>query len=147
VATENAVSGQVKREKGKNQSSGTHVVPQNAILFGGGIRLRWRASVDAMQRTSVPAGKDGLVLSARPHPPGIPGTVKIRVANLEALQLGIDSGELVAQEEGLLLLGQRFVNSRGDLRANFSYGQLLFQTVVTCGRHKDGDSVKKGTRN
>ena len=87
------------------------------------------------------------MLSARPHPPGIPGTVKIGVANFEALQLGIDSGELVAQEEGLLLLRQRFVNGRGDLRSNFSYGQPLFQTVVTCGRRKDGDSVEKGARN
>jgi hypothetical protein len=46
--------------------------------------------------------------------------VKIQVANVEALKLGINSGELLVQEEGLLLLGQRFINGRGDLRADFS---------------------------
>ena len=57
----------------------------------------------------------------------MPSTVKIGVANFEALQLGIDSSQLLTQEECLLLLGQRLVNGRGDLRANFSYGQLLCQ--------------------
>jgi hypothetical protein len=48
--------------------------------------------------------------------------VKIGVANLEALQLGINNGELLVQEERLLLFGQRFVNVRSDLRAHFGYG-------------------------
>jgi hypothetical protein len=48
--------------------------------------------------------------------------VKIGVVNLEGLKLGIKRGdsELLAQEEGLLLLGQRFINGRGNLRADFS---------------------------
>jgi len=65
---------------------------------------------------------DGLVLPARPHPPCIPGTVKIGVANFEALQLGMNSSQLLTQEERLLLLGQRSVNGHGDLRDNFIYG-------------------------
>jgi len=48
--------------------------------------------------------------------------VKIGVAKFEALQPGINNGELLAQEKRLLLLGQRFVNGRGNLRANFAYG-------------------------
>jgi len=48
--------------------------------------------------------------------------MKIGVSNFEALHPGINSGELLAQEERLLLLGQRFVNGRGNLRANFAYG-------------------------
>ena len=46
--------------------------------------------------------------------------VKIQVANVEAPKLDINSCELLVQEEGLLLLGQRFINGRGDLRADFS---------------------------
>ena len=62
-----------------------------------------------------------LELPARPHPPCIPGRVKFGVGNLEVLQLGINSGELLAKEVRLLC-GQRLVNGHGDLRADFSRG-------------------------
>jgi hypothetical protein len=75
--------------------------------------------------------------------------VKIGVVNLEGLKLGIKRGdsELLAQEEGLLLLGQRFINGRGDLRADFSYGSCIVKAVVTCWRRKDDDSVEGRNRN
>jgi len=63
------------------------------------------------------------VLPARPHPPHcIGGIVKIGAANFEELQLGINSSELVAEEARHLMLGQRFVNSRGDFLIDFSCG-------------------------
>jgi len=77
---------------------------------------------------------DRVFIPARSHPPCIPGTAKVVVANLQAVQLGIDSGELVAQEGRLPSLEQRFVN---DFHS-FSYRQLLVQTVVTRWRRKDG---------
>jgi len=48
--------------------------------------------------------------------------VKTGVANFEAPRLGINNSELLVQEERLLLLGQRFINGRGNLRADFNYG-------------------------
>jgi len=81
------------------------------FVRGGGFRC-WR----------VTRRLDGLVRSTRPHPPLDFRYRKIEVANLEALQLSANSGKVVAQQEDFLLLGQRFVNGGGDLRADFSYG-------------------------
>jgi len=68
--------------------------------------LRGQAPINAMRQTSVLAGKrrlDGLVLVLILH--CIRSTMKIGVANLGAQQLGINSNELLVQEERLPLLG------------------------------------------
>ncbi len=57
----------------------------------------------------------------------IPTTVQVGVSRLEALQLCVDGGELLAQEKRLLLLREGLVHRRGDLRADYSNGKLLCQ--------------------
>ena len=153
MATENAVSGQVKLEKREEKKVPvrTQVLTTPCSAFCGGIRLRRRGSVDATQRTSVPVGKEptrrASASSSSPILHCIPGTMKIGVANLEALQLGIDSGALLAQEERLLLFGQRFVNAVATFVVTSAMDRCFVKTVVTCWRSKDRDLVERRARN
>jgi hypothetical protein len=56
-----------------------------------------------------------------------PTTVQVGICWLEALQLGVDGGELLSQKKSLLLLREGLVYSRSNLRADFGNGKLLRQ--------------------
>ena len=73
--------------------------------------------------------------------------MKIGVASLEALQLRINSGALLAQEERLLLFGQRFVNAVTIFVVTSAMDRCFVKTVVTCWSRKDGDLVERRARN
>ena len=55
--------------------------------------------------------------------------MEIGISRLETLQLGIDGGELLTQEESLLLFGERLVDGGSDLGADFDNGELLGQNI------------------
>jgi hypothetical protein len=58
--------------------------------------------------------------------------MKIGLANLEALQLGRNSGALLAQENRLLMLGQRFVKAVAIFVLTSAMNRCFFKTVVTA---------------
>ncbi len=117
-----------RSRSGKTRSGGTtHVVPHDAVFrvlrrnsFEAASLGRGHAAHFGACGESVDSAGERLELVLVLN--HMPSTVQIGVAELEPLQLGINYGELLAQEERLLLLRKRFVNGRSDLRADFIYG-------------------------
>jgi hypothetical protein len=118
-------------EKG---SEGTHVISHNAMLrvlgrnppesacLGRGNAAHFGARRESVDSTNEYI-KVVLILSDTPT------TVQVGTARLEALQLGVDDRELLAQKKRLLLLREGLVYGRSDLCANFSNGELFVQHV------------------
>jgi len=101
--------GSVKTRANGEKCAGTHIVPHNAMFrilrrdplqascLGRGHAAHFRAHRESIDSTNERI-EIVLIIEA------IPSTVQGNVARLEALQLGIYCGELLAEEECLLLL-------------------------------------------
>jgi hypothetical protein len=124
------VSGQMQLRK----DGATHVSPYDAVLcvlrrdalkpagLGGSCAAHFTARRERIDATNEQLE---LILILR----AVSCAMEVSISWIETLQLGVDGGELLTQEECLLLCEEILINGGSDLGADFDNGELLYQNI------------------